>query len=102
MQTPPPWRDPGGGGVPLPGRTGGCPINITQFPESPARVSPVPEITLETPETRLENALAHLEDLYEKFAETHKAVMRIDAELTVFLPLLRSLAPGGKPDMLSL
>jgi hypothetical protein len=62
----------------------------------------VPETTLETPETRLETALTHLADLYEQVAETHQAVMRIDAELTVFLPLLRSLAPGGKPDMLAM
>lgn len=68
----------------------------------------MPEIQPELSATSLSDrqlimhALQHLEDAVEKLAETHGAVMRIDAELQVFLPLLRRIAPGGKADMLSI
>jgi hypothetical protein len=48
------------------------------------------------------HALQHLEVLTEQMAEAHGAVLRIDAQLSVFAPLLARLAPGGKPDMLAL
>ena len=47
------------------------------------------------------HALQHIEQLYEMIAEIHGPVLRIDAELSVFLPLLRKLAPGGKPDFIA-
>lgn len=47
------------------------------------------------------HAIQHLEDLTEKMGEAHGAVLRIDAELAVFRPLLAKLAPGGKPDFIA-
>lgn len=72
----------------------------------------MPETHAETPETALANttltdrellihALQHIEQLYEMVSEQHGAVMRVDGELSVFLPLLRKLAPGGKPDFIA-
>lgn len=66
----------------------------------------------ETPETALANtilsdrellihAIQHLEDLTEKMAEAHGAMMRIDGALSVFAPLLAKLAPSGKPDFVA-
>jgi hypothetical protein len=46
--------------------------------------------------------LQHIEMMYEQVAETHGAVMRIDGQLSVFAPLLDKLAPGGRPDMISM
>lgn len=48
------------------------------------------------------HAIQHLEVLTEQMAEAHGAVLRIDAQLSVFAPLLERLAPGGKPDMIAL
>jgi hypothetical protein len=48
------------------------------------------------------HALQHLEDMYEKNAETHAAVMRLDGQLSAFAPLLAQFAPGGKPDFISI
>ena len=68
----------------------------------------MPEIQPELSGTRLSDrellihAIQHLEDLTEQLAETRAAVLRVDGELTVFLPLLRKLAPGGKVDMISI
>lgn len=46
--------------------------------------------------------LQHVEDLYEQLSEVHGAVMRMDAQLSVFAPMLAKFAPGGKPDMIAL
>ena len=68
----------------------------------------MPEIQPELSGTRLSDrellihAIQHLEDLAEQLAETRAAVLRVDGELQVFLPLLRKLAPGGKVDMISI